>query len=196
MNILIGLPGSGKSTIAKALVEQGFADEVFSSDQMREELTGDMSDLSQDRTMWPLLRGRVADAMINGRRPLVDATNLSAFYRAPFLEMAKLYGQTPVAWLINTPWDLCLIRNADRTRKVQVSVMINFEKQFASCTPDLLAEEGWEVVELDGTAPDNSTAIIARYADSGHARIVDENARTTNVRGERSERGGTSVHNQ
>ena len=59
--VMVGLPGSGKSTYAKELIKKGRADIILSSDAIREELTGDESNQTVNDKVFKLLYQRMND---------------------------------------------------------------------------------------------------------------------------------------
>lgn len=85
----IGLPGCGKSTYARnAAGIQPVT--VISSDRIREELTGEMSNLSRDQEVWQIAVDRFEQALqTEGQTILVDNTNLIPRRRALFLDRIK-----------------------------------------------------------------------------------------------------------
>lgn len=89
-----GLPGAGKSTLARGLAEQaGF--EVIRSDVVRKELAGAADDLYSpewtERTYAECLR-RAEELLFEGRRVLVDASFREEKRRLMFVEAAQRWG--------------------------------------------------------------------------------------------------------
>jgi protein phosphatase len=117
--VLIGLPGSGKSTWAR---RQGAA--VLSSDELRFVLADDETDQTIHAevfaTMRYLLRRR-----LELKRPLtfIDATNLTRRERRPYIQMARLYDCDTDAVFFDTSTETCKARNATRHRVVPDAVI-------------------------------------------------------------------------
>jgi predicted kinase len=75
---LFGTSGSGKSTWAKKYVENDPYTIRVCADDIRKEITGNVSDMSQDGLVWKLVRERLHYALTKGHDVICDATNLKA----------------------------------------------------------------------------------------------------------------------
>jgi len=112
--VLVGLPGSGKSTYLERLGAP-----ALSSDRIRGLLADDETDQTiHDRvfqTVRYLLRQRIEIG-----RPVtyIDATNLTIEDRRPYLEMGRAHGCEVEAVFFDVPLDVCRERNALRRRVV------------------------------------------------------------------------------
>lgn len=100
--LMVGPSGSGKSTFAAANFP---AHEVVSSDNVRAELLGDFRIQTQGDKVWEEVHRRVRVKLAFGQRVVVDATNLRARDRRPFVEMAKHFGVELVYLVINRTID-------------------------------------------------------------------------------------------
>ena len=77
LEILIGLPGSGKSTYCKEKRESNSNSVYLSSDKIREELYGNESIQGNPAEVFTLMQSRAIEALKNGIDVFYDATNLT-----------------------------------------------------------------------------------------------------------------------
>lgn len=131
--ILIGLPGSGKSTWARA---QGV--EPLSSDELRRLLKDDATDQSIHRLVFKLLRDLLRLRLqLGAKLSIVDATNILAVQRRPFIKIAEWFGARPEAVYFDIPPATCHQRNQARSRIVPVQAI---EAMAAKLVPPSFAE--------------------------------------------------------
>ncbi len=112
--VLVGLPGSGKSTW---LEEQGVGG--LSSDAIRKLLADDENDQTIHARVFGTLRYLLRQRLAIGREATyIDATNLTRSERAAYISMGEYYGAEVEAVFFDTPLDVCRERNARRHRVV------------------------------------------------------------------------------
>ena len=78
----VGISGSGKSTYVKSLTNYV----IVNPDSIREELTGNISDQSQNAKVWELAKLRVCRALSEGKNVVLDATNVDSEKRKAFIK--------------------------------------------------------------------------------------------------------------
>ena len=132
--VMVGLPGSGKSTYAKTL-----GCPIVSSDAVRAELYGDESIQGSAHEVFNIVHKRINDYLHAGKSCVYDATNLSIKNRNPWPNIPEC---RKVAVVVDTPYAQCLERNATRKRKVPENVIARMAKKFQMPT----AEEGFDEV--------------------------------------------------
>jgi predicted kinase len=147
--LLIGAAGSGKSTFA---ARHFLTDSVVSSDRLRAELTG----LTSDDIVFAELRRRARTRLSAGLLAVVDATNTDWMWRAELLADARHNRRPAIAIVFNLPLDLCLWRNATRSRRVPPSVI---RRQVGDVVRDIdrLDLEGFAAVHLLRSVADVDT---------------------------------------
>lgn len=80
--LTVGIPSAGKSTWVKS--QKGF--EIVCPDEIRKELTGNISDQSQNARVWQIASERIIEALRNGKNAILDATNTTTKGRTQFLK--------------------------------------------------------------------------------------------------------------
>jgi len=152
--LLVGVAGSGKSELAKALFQPS---EVISSDALRLALTDDETDQSENAAVFRII-SRIVDVRLRrGHTTVVDATNLLASARRPLLALARLHRRPTLAVVVDYPAAMAAARLASRTREVTAEVLARHERQLRSAITEL-AGEGVTVTHL--TDPDARVAVV------------------------------------
>ena len=85
----VGISGSGKSRLAKQLVDGGYG--IISPDLIRKELTGNTSDQSKNGLVFRMAHERLKEATKRGEDVVFDATNLRM---SSLNDIAKIIGNT------------------------------------------------------------------------------------------------------
>jgi len=137
VHIMIGLPASGKTTLAIEL--QAY---VLSSDKIRLELFGDESIQGDPKKIFDLLYQRMEEKLKEGRDVVVDATNLNVRERSSAIKIAQKYGAVVIGHVMKTPIAVCIRRNDERERKVPDEVYDRMLSRYE--TPTI--EEGFDVI--------------------------------------------------
>ena len=79
--MLVGISGSGKTTagekIKEEVIKNGNKIELLSSDNLREELLGDVNDQSQNAVIFKEMQKRTINALQQNCSVIYDATNLN-----------------------------------------------------------------------------------------------------------------------
>lgn len=123
--VLIGLPGSGKSTYAKTLEGK-----LFSSDEYRKKITGDSSDQSANDKVFKQLYSDIRETMETGEDCIFDATNCTYKSRTRILELALKYKYFATAVVVYQPIDKCIAWDTLRSRSVGSDVIWKYAKSF------------------------------------------------------------------
>ena len=141
--MLVGLPGSGKSTKAEEFRKQGYI--VHSSDEIRNELN--LHSLDDTQRVFDILHERILVDMMAGENVVYDSTNLTRKRRMKFLKMIKDFNYEKICYVRLVNMYVCMGFNSQRTGYARVpdedfEIMNN---RFNLPMPD----EGWDKVILD-----------------------------------------------
>ncbi|MFP4177019.1 MAG: AAA family ATPase [Candidatus Brocadiia bacterium] len=115
LHLLIGIPASGKSRWASHHLGHT---NIISSDRMREELTGDPSDQSQNYLVFQRCISRMRNLLHEGREVTFDATNYNENLRKDIVEAARWAGAEIYSYYFDISLNLALERNESRDRWV------------------------------------------------------------------------------
>lgn len=128
--MLVGLPASGKSTIAKELHAENKNSAYFSSDDTRCEFNLQDGNNTDNAKLFSILRQRCKEALVLGKDVYFDATNLSRKKRKGFLSDMNKYANKKVCLLVLKPYELCVEHDALRSRSVGRDTLFRMYKNF------------------------------------------------------------------
>ena len=141
--LLIGLPGSGKSSLAQQLVTQCPQRQLISTDAIRAKLFGDEAIQGPWLSIWHELERQLQQAVQQisqqqVQEAIYDATNASRHQRREAIALARQSGFTHITglWLDIPVW-LCLARNRRRQRQVPDEVIFRMHRQLRDAPPTL-----------------------------------------------------------
>lgn len=146
-NMLIGLPGSGKSTVAQKIKDEVISlnkveVEIVSSDSIRKELYGNEEIQGDPQKVFTLMKQRSKQALLEDKYVIYDACNINYKQRMDtlnYLKNIKCFKSASVCW---APYEICLKRNQERERKVPEYVITRMLKNYyAPCY-----WEGWDAI--------------------------------------------------
>ena len=154
--ILIGVPASGKSSLAEQMLrasnqtsDQNSSSltlgqtQLISPDRIRANLYG--SDTIQGN--WSEIWAQVQQSFINAAKSqqsvIYDATNYKREYRRDVISLAQEHGFKPITgiWL-NVPLWICLSRNETRDRTVPEDIVVDMYRTLSYNPPTL--SEGFD----------------------------------------------------
>src|ERR1039457_3698931 len=131
--VLVGLPGSGKSTYLEQMGVRG-----LSSDGIRQLLADDETDQTIHVRVFQTLRYLLEQRLAIGRAvTYIDATNLTPEERRPYLAIGRTWGCDVEAVFFDVPLAVCVDRNARRLRVVPGEALA---KMAAKLVPPSVAE--------------------------------------------------------
>ena len=143
--IMVGIPGSGKSFVAKAF-SKTVTSVVVSRDSIRYSLLKEGEKyFSKEKQVFAAYIKEIQKHIDNGEIVFADATHLNEASRRKLISNLKLAKEDYVVPIvIETPLEICLERNARRTGRERVPESV-IEDMFESLTNP--AKDSSEMVE-------------------------------------------------
>ncbi|NEQ46114.1 MAG: AAA family ATPase [Leptolyngbya sp. SIOISBB] len=148
--LLIGLPGSGKSTWAEHFRQSGPEIAYVSTDQIRRQLFGGEAIQGSWPQVWQRVIHEWQQAVQQTRQgkiygALYDATNTQRQGRRQVIKTAQVLGFTKfIAIWLDVPLADCLKRNQGRSRQVPTDVIQAMSRQLIGAPPH--PDEGFAAV--------------------------------------------------
>jgi len=146
-----GLPGSGKSTIAKRLVDESGYVRV-NKDDLRAMLNNSKWTASNEKAVLKYRDYIIRDALTRGKNVVVDDTNFDAKHAETLLEIAKNHKASFEVNYIETPFEVCVERDLKRLNSVGETVIRRMYNKYVRVieTPKK-AEQNAIIIDIDGT---------------------------------------------
>lgn len=127
--LLVGVPGSGKSTYAEGYMMRHLNTVYLSSDKIRKELWDDEATQGDNNEVFSLMQSRAIDALNDGKNVVYDATNITRKDRSYIISLCPKFVQIE-AHVIWAPIETCIKRDAARERTVGKAVIDKMLKKF------------------------------------------------------------------
>lgn len=142
LTVLIGIPGSGKSSYARRLGKP-----AINLDRIREQLYGDASVLGYGPEVLRVARGQLERLAAEGKDAVFDATHARPSSRMRTVRMGRELGYRRIVgvWL-RTPLDECVRRNGKRERHVPEFVLKKMHNDLEAEPPSLA--EGFDALRV------------------------------------------------
>ena len=128
--LMIGLPGSGKSTKAAQLAEEYNA-QIISTDTLRKEKVGQEGDISQDNQIFSLAYQKCRNLLASGESVIFDACNLSPTARKRVLSCCgSRYGIEKIAYIMAANAWQCVEMDSHRERVCGEGVILLYAERY------------------------------------------------------------------
>ena len=154
--VMVGLSGSGKSSVAKEIAENNTNTTIVSSDSIREELTGDCGNQENNEEVFKVFHKRIRETLENNTNVIADATNITMRLRRAIIENVKGIDCYKIVYLTPKPFDQCKLDNLNRQHPVPEEVLNKQLRKFQ--IP--FYEEGWDSIKIRDFLRDGEITIL------------------------------------
>lgn len=127
--LLVGIPGSGKTTYAKKYIEENTNTVHLSSDSIRKELYGDEATQGDPAEVFSLMQKRTVETLNNGVNVIYDSTAMTRKDRAGIIGVCPKFAKIE-CHIIWAPIGMCIGRDTIRERTVGKAVIDKMLKRF------------------------------------------------------------------
>lgn len=148
--LLVGPPGSGKTTYAHKYIEEHPGIVHLSSDSIRKELHGDESIQDNPGEVFAIMQKRAIEGLAFGYDVIYDATNMTRKDRAGIIAVCPKFAKIE-CHVIFAPIEICIERDAARKRTVGKEVIDRMLKRFQAPYYD----EGIDEIKVVWNTPDD-----------------------------------------
>ncbi|WP_397443287.1 MULTISPECIES: AAA family ATPase [unclassified Phormidium] len=142
--MLMGPPGSGKTTLAHKMQQAITGSCIVSTDQIRKDLYGDEAIQGQWSDVEAVIQEQVQDALGLGQSIIYDATNVKRVWRMALLNKLSYPDITWIGWYLTTPLATCQQWNTRRNRAVPDHVIEEMHNALQQFSP--LPAEGFAAI--------------------------------------------------
>lgn len=144
MLMLIGPPGSGKSSLAKFISANCIDYIKVSPDDLRQEMLGNATDQSNNQMIFAEAYRRIQTNLSIKHNVIFDATNCRLFHRRKAIKSLKQYCDILIGVQLSTSLDKCLENNFNRDRYVPEDVIKLMYNSLINNPPKL--SEGYDML--------------------------------------------------
>lgn len=139
--MMVGIPASGKSTFAKKLIEDRDDIVYLSSDELRQELLGNINDQSKNSEIFVEMNKRTKEALKEGKHVIYDATNINRKRRRGLLQQLPKNVEKTVYYMDIEYKDI-VKQNQERERVVPQHII---DKMYKTLQIPIYSE-GWDKI--------------------------------------------------
>lgn len=170
--LLVGPPGSGKSTYAEKYIVEHSNTIHLSSDKIRSELWGNEATQGDNHEVFSLMQSRAIDSLNNGQSVVYDSTSMTRKDRSYIISLCPKFVKIEVH-IIWAPIEMCITRDAVRERTVGKDVIDRMLKRFQAPYYD----EGIDEIQL--VLPDGFDCDAYRLNIANAMKIPHDNPHHT-----------------
>ena len=149
--MMVGLPGSGKSTYAKRLITTHPNWKYVSRDEVRYESVTDQAHyFDHEKDVFKEFCNRIDMHLLNGKTVIADATHLNKKSRDKLLHNLSAKIDKKIALVMVTDFKTCMDRNRQREGITRVPDKTMHQMHHAFKMPDARFEDFDQILKVDG----------------------------------------------
>lgn len=161
--VLVGLPASGKSTLAEELSVKYNAT-ILSSDAIREEILGDVNNQSENTNVFEVMNNRAKVLLSKGGNVIYDATNINRKRRVHLIKQ-ELKADEYICYYLGSSIGYSVFRDGEREREVGYEVI---DKMYKTMQIPVKSE-GWSDIHYlfsDYMQPINMMEVVKEFLNN------------------------------
>lgn len=139
--IMVGIPGSGKSSYAKKLLEANPSWEYVSRDEVRYEFVTDQAHYyDHENDVYREFCNRIDKFLLQEKTVIADATHLTKGSREKLIQSLKVIPDEVYAVVMKTPFEICMQRNSARQGITRVPDKSMYSMKSRYRVPNMVGE--------------------------------------------------------
>lgn len=139
--IMVGIPGSGKSSYAKKLLEANPSWEYVSRDEVRYEFVTDQAHYyDHENDVYREFCNRIDKFLLQEKTVIADATHLTKGSREKLIQNLQVIPDEVYAVVMKTPFEVCMQRNSARQGITRVPDKSMYSMKSRYRVPNMMGE--------------------------------------------------------
>lgn len=139
--IMVGIPGSGKSSYAKKLLEANPSWEYVSRDEVRYEFVTDQAHYyDHENDVYREFCNRIDKFLLQEKTVIADATHLTKGSREKLIQNLQVIPDEVYAVVMKTPFEICMQRNSARQGITRVPDKSMYSMKSRYRVPNMVGE--------------------------------------------------------
>lgn len=139
--IMVGIPGSGKSSYAKKLLEANPSWEYVSRDEVRYEFVTDQTHYyDHENDVYREFCNRIDKFLLQEKTVIADATHLTKGSREKLIQNLQVIPDEVYAIVMKTPFEVCMQRNSARQGITRVPDKSMYSMKSRYRVPNMVGE--------------------------------------------------------
>ncbi|WP_157729363.1 AAA family ATPase [Tumebacillus algifaecis] len=172
LTVLVGIPASGKSAVARELIEA--TNSIWIQGDRSHHATSGEQDVRTNSgdLVFRKLQDQLRTAMQSGRNIVLDAKLRTPTYRKPYLELARKHGYATEAIFLNDPLETALANNEKLREQGELSLSEEQLRRAERLLQIPTYAEGFDKIKVRTKEPIDEEA--AAFFHAHKARLIKE----------------------